>query len=113
MHELSLAWEVIGLTEREAAAHGVNAISELEIEVGDLSGVDAGAFGSALELITPNTILEGSVIRINRTPGMGFCPECQTRFPVRHRMEACPGCGGYPSEIEGGREFRVVSMLTG
>lgn len=107
-----MAWEVIELTKREAERHGVKAIQEVEIEVGDLSGVEADAFQSALELITANTILDSAIIKINRTSGAGFCSGCNRDFPVRHRMATCPECGNYPSRVEGGREFRVLSILT-
>jgi len=51
MHEFSMALEVISLAQREAEKNSANAIQEITIEVGDLSGVEADAFESALGLI--------------------------------------------------------------
>jgi len=112
MHELSLAMEVIGLAEREAGKHGVSSIQEIRIEVGNLCGVDADAFQSALELMVKNTILEDAEICLLRSPGKGRCNGCNLEFEMKNRLDVCPECQCFPSEITGGLEFRVVSLLT-
>ncbi len=111
MHELSLATSLINLIEREAAKSGFMAVLEVQIEVGDLSGVEADAFGSALELLVSDTILSGAEITILRTPGHGKCNTCDREFLMTTRTDTCPGCKAFPSEISGGEEFRVVSMV--
>jgi hydrogenase nickel incorporation protein HypA/HybF len=111
MHELSLALEVVELTRREAEKHRVSIIKELEIEVGYLSGVEADAFQSALELIVKETILENATIQIIRTPGNGFCRTCDNDFLLNQPLDTCPVCGNYPTRVWGGNEFRVKSML--
>lgn len=111
MHELSLAWEVIELSWKEATKHKVTVIRELEIEIGDLSGVDATAFQSALELIVKGTILSETTILIRRIQATAWCSECCMNFPVSQRLTSCPECGDIPSRVTGGREFRIVSLL--
>ncbi|MEI6888219.1 MAG: hydrogenase maturation nickel metallochaperone HypA [Bacteroidales bacterium] len=113
MHELSLATEVIELAQREAGKRGLTVIEEILIEVGDLSGVEADAFESALGLIVKGSILEGAEIKILRTPGKAKCSGCNSEFDMSQRMATCPGCGSFPSEFSGGEEFRVVSLLAG
>jgi hydrogenase nickel incorporation protein HypA/HybF len=113
MHELSLASEVIELARREAVKNGVVWIREILIEVGDLSGVEADAFQFALELIVKDSILENAVISLIRTPGRGTCRNCKSDFEMKNRLDACPECLSFPSEITGGQEFRVISMLAG
>lgn len=111
MHELSLAMEVIELAAREAEKNSVTDIFEIEIEVGDLSGVEAETFQSALEMIVKDTLLEHTLIRVNRTPAIGSCMNCSKEFDMKERLSTCPHCHGYPSEIRGGQDFRVVSIL--
>jgi hydrogenase nickel incorporation protein HypA/HybF len=112
MHELSLALEVIDLVQREADKHGVSAIREIEIEVGDLSGVEAEPFQSALEMMVRDTILENATILLNRSPGNGHCSACDLDFIMRQRLDSCPECQCFPSKVWGGDEFRVISILT-
>ncbi len=110
MHELSLALEVIELVQREAVKNSLTTVSELQIEVGDLSGVEADAFQSALEMLMRDTILDNAIIDLVRTPGKGKCHSCNSEFVMTHRLDTCSECRSFPSEISGGEEFRVVSM---
>jgi len=110
MHELSLAMEVIELAQREAGKNGVSSVGEVVIEVGDLSGVEAEAFQSALEMLVRDTLLERAMISVIRTPGHGRCNACNLEFEMKSRMDTCRECGCFPSEISGGEEFRLVSI---
>lgn len=111
MHEFSLAIEVINLAQREAMRNGAETIQEITIEVGELSGVEADAFESALELLVKESILEKADLNIVRTPGKGKCNACNHEFTMSHRMATCPRCQCFPSEISGGEEFKVVSLV--
>ena len=111
MHEFSMAIEVIKLAQREAEKNSASVIQEITIEVGDLSGVEADAFETALEMLAKGSILENAAISIIRTSGKGRCNSCNTEFEMNHRMATCPQCQWFPSEISGGEEFRVVSLM--
>ena len=82
MHELSLAMEVIELVQHEADKNGVSIIEEILIEVGDLCGVEADIFQSALEIVIKDTLLENASVRIIRTPGKGKCSACNLEFEI-------------------------------
>ena len=111
MHEFSMAIEVIKLAQREAEKNSASVIQEITVEVGDLSGVEADAFETALEMLVKGSILENATISILRTSGKGKCNSCNTEFEMNHRMATCPQCQCFPSEISGGEEFRVVSLM--
>jgi hydrogenase nickel incorporation protein HypA/HybF len=111
MHEFSLAIEVINLAQREVERNMAEKIQEMTIEVGYLSGVEADAFESALELLVKESILENANINIIRTSGKGKCNTCDYEFEMKYRMATCPKCKCFPSEIIGGEEFRVVSLV--
>jgi len=110
MHEFSMALEVINLTKREVEKNKVMAVKEITIEVGDLSGVEADAFESALDLLKRDSILASAAIHIIRTPGKGRCNACELEFEMNQRMACCPSCHCFPSEVSGGQQFRVVSL---
>jgi hydrogenase nickel incorporation protein HypA/HybF len=111
MHELSLAMEVVEMSKREAGKNGVSTIHEILIEVGDLSGIEADVFQSALEMVVKDTLLENASVNIIRIPGKGKCSSCNLEFEMNNRLDSCPQCGCIPSEISGGQEFRVLSIL--
>jgi hydrogenase nickel incorporation protein HypA/HybF len=110
MHEFSLASEVISIVQREVEKRNAPVIDEITIEVGSLSGVEADAFESALKLLTEGSVLEHAVLNILRINGRGVCKSCSLEFEMTKRMESCPHCHAFPSEINGGNEFRIVSM---
>lgn len=111
MHELSLAAEVIKLVQKEAGLNHATAISEITIEVGNISGVEAEPFESALRLLTEGTLLEKAFLNIVKIKARGNCLNCKSDFDMNYRVDTCPECGSFPAEIKGGNEFRVVSLL--
>ena len=111
MHEFSLAIEVVKLAQNEAKKNRALSVSEITVEVGNMSGVEAEPFESALRLLTEGSILEKARLNIIKINGKGKCIACECEFEMNQRMDTCPECGSFPSEILGGNEFRVVSLL--
>jgi len=111
MHEFSLAGEVIKLAEYEAGKNGALLVSEITVEVGNMTGIEADALEMALGILSEGSILEKAILNIVRTRGKGICSECGKEFEMERRMDTCPACNSFPSEIRGGNEFRLVSML--
>ena len=111
MHELTLAMEVIRIAGNEADKIMAKSILEIDIEVGDLSGVEPDAFKSALELLSKDSVLNNATINILRSTGKGRCDSCDFEFEMINLTATCPKCQAFPSEIWGGREFRVLSLV--
>ncbi len=111
MHEFSLAGEVIRLAEKEAEKHAALSVTEITIEVGKFSGIEADAFNEALKIVAEGTVMAGATINVITPAGRGLCSTCSREFEMNYRMDACPECGSFPSEIKGGTEFRVVSLV--
>ena len=112
MHEFSLASEVLKIAQREAEKNMVRSVSEITIEVGNISGVEVETFKSALGLLSEGSILENACLNIVSIKGRGICLNCELEFEMNQRIDTCPKCNSFPSEIRGGNEFRVVSLLT-
>jgi hydrogenase nickel incorporation protein HypA/HybF len=111
MHEFSLAGEVIRLAEFEAKKNNARSVSDITIEVGNMSGVEAEAFETALCLLSEGSVLDKACINIVRLKGKGICIACNQEFEMNRRIDTCPECHSFPSEIRGGNEFRVVSLM--
>jgi len=111
MHELSLAMDVIDLASAEAAKHSTFHIYEIEIEVGELSGVETEAFQFSLEMLAKESILNRAEIKILCIPGKAKCGGCKQEYDMHDLLTACPLCGGYAADIISGKEFRVKSMI--
>ncbi len=111
MHELSLAEEVIRIAGYEAGRNDAGRVSEITIEAGIFCGVEIDAFRSALEMLAEGTMLANAEINIQRIDGEGYCSECGREFNMNNRVDTCPVCNSFPSEIRRGYEFRVVSIV--
>jgi hydrogenase nickel incorporation protein HypA/HybF len=111
MHEFSLAGEVIKLAQQEAEKNLARSVSEITIEVGNMTGITVEAFESALGLLSEGSILEKARLNIMRIKGKGVCNACDQEYEMNQRIDTCPKCHSFPSEIRGGNEFRVVSLL--
>jgi hydrogenase nickel incorporation protein HypA/HybF len=111
MHEFSLATDLISLVEDYVRDNNCGTVKELNIEVGTLSGVEAGAFETALELLIPDSFLRNSKINILSTPGIGNCLNCRNGFPMYARLDTCPDCGSIPATVTGGDAFKVSSLV--
>ena len=111
MHELSIAQSIVELAEREARNHRAVSIEELELEIGDLAGIDWLALEFAMESAVKDTILENARVIRQRVAGEGRCGDCENQFPMENLFSACPFCGSYMVKIIKGKELRIKSLM--
>jgi hydrogenase nickel incorporation protein HypA/HybF len=111
MHELSIVMNIISIAEQEAAKSNAANIEEIEMEIGELSGIEMAAFDFAWEQAVKGTLLEEAVKNINRIEGKGVCIDCNASFAMHQLYEPCPVCGEHFITIEKGKELRVKSLV--
>jgi hydrogenase nickel incorporation protein HypA/HybF len=111
MHELSIAMSIVDIAEENAAASGVKSVSEIQIEVGDISGVVHEALEFAMEEAVKNTVLQNAKRVVITIPGKAKCLECKHEFEIGDVFTPCPQCSSFNNEIISGQELRVKSML--
>lgn len=111
MHELSIAMSIVEIAEENAAMAGVNTVSEIQIEIGNLSGVVDEALEFALEEAVKNTVLKNAQRIIIKIPGKAKCLECYHEFAIDDIFTPCPKCGSFNNDVINGQELRVKSML--
>ena len=110
MHELSIAQSIVELAEKEARNHHAVLIEELELEIGDLAGIDQIALDFALESAIKGSLLENARIVRQQIAGEGRCGDCESLFPVENLFSACPVCRSYAVKIIKGKELRVKAL---
>jgi hydrogenase nickel incorporation protein HypA/HybF len=111
MHELSIAMSIVDIATAETSRAGSSRVIELELEVGDLSGVDTEALEFALEVATRQTVLEHAHVNIHQIAAEADCNVCHHRFPVEDLYTPCPVCHSFDSRLLCGNELRVRSLL--
>lgn len=110
MHELTVVMNIIDIAKKELEEACLNKIEVVELEIGELSGIEMTAFDFAWQVSINNTILENSFRKIILTKGKAKCRECGNVFLTNSFYNACPNCKGLYSEIIRGKELRVKSI---
>ena len=111
MHELSIALGIVQIAEKELHKSSASRIDEIELDIGELSGIEF----ESLEFVWPsaveNTVLQSANRKINTITGKAICLDCDTEFRIKNHYDSCPACGSLIREIINGRELRVKSIL--
>lgn len=110
MHELSIALSIIDLAEKEARSAGSTRITEVQIEIGQLAGVDREALEFSLEMARQKTMMSNAKIAIETIPGIAFCNQCQSSFRTIELIPSCPDCDSL-THLVNGTELKLKSIL--
>jgi hydrogenase nickel incorporation protein HypA/HybF len=110
MHEFSIAVSMVDIALEYAEKAKASRVNEVELEIGELSGVVYDAMEFAMEAAIQGTLLEGAKIKIQAPPGMAVCHTCGYEFRIENIFDACPECGAYNPKVISGKELRVKSL---
>ncbi|GAB4310968.1 MAG: hydrogenase maturation nickel metallochaperone HypA [Bacteroidales bacterium] len=110
MHELSIVMSIIDIAEGEARKAEASAITEIELEIGQFSGVEKDALDFAIEAGKKGTMLEEAEWVVHHIRGEAVCSECGTQFNPDELFSPCPSCGSPFHEWRKGKELRVKSI---
>ena len=111
MHELSIVLGIIDIADQYTRDAGASGVEEIDLEIGELSGVDPAALDFAWDLAIKNTVLENAVRKINSIAGRAKCMDCDSEFKIGHYTDPCPVCGKHLLSIVQGKEMRVKSLV--
>ncbi len=111
MHELSVASDLLDFLLQTARENGAATVktATLRVGVGSCLNPDSLAFG--FEALAAGTPAEGCRLDIVSQPAPVACPTCGWSGETRDLADLiCPGCGGFPLRVLGGRELTVESV---
>lgn len=111
MHELSIVMGIIDIAEQETRKANAQKVDKIELEIGELAGVEIQALEFAWSSAVPNTSLAQAEREIHHIAALAECLECNTRFKLSSKYEACPECSSYFRDIIQGKELRVKSLI--
>lgn len=76
MHEYGLMEAVVERALEESRARGGLAVDRVRIEVGAFALASPESLGTAFEILSRGTALEGAALEIRQTPGRAACEAC-------------------------------------
>ena len=69
MHELSIAEELLQIITEKAAQVGIGKIEQINLKIGEFSGILPDALVFAFEMLSKDTITDGARIEIEQSGG--------------------------------------------
>ena len=111
MHELSIAMSILELATEEARKNEAFTITQVDVEIGTLAGVETEALLFAWESARSGTPAQNAPLLIHTVQAEAACLECKKAFPVEHLFAQCPECGSFRYDIRTGRELRIRSLM--
>ena len=110
MHEIGVVRQVIRTVEDFAKENDIKEVSEVVLDIGELSLVIPKYVEDIYAVTTEGTILEGTKLIINVIPGMAECDECDEIFNVIEHEGYCPNCGSFEKQVLSGTDFMIKEI---
>jgi hydrogenase nickel incorporation protein HypA/HybF len=94
MHELGIVFHIIRTVEDVGKENKLSAVSEVTLEVGEVSGiVDTYLQDCWRWAADRSALLAGSKLVIERIPAVTFCEHCGQTYGTVAHGKICPHCG--------------------
>ncbi len=110
MHELSIVMNILDIVEESAVKNGASAVTEVEMEIGELAGIEFDAFDFAVESAPRSDLLKDAKFKVHRIKPVARCNDCSHQFATSSYSDPCPVCKSFKTEIIKGNELRVKSF---
>jgi hydrogenase nickel incorporation protein HypA/HybF len=110
MHELSITMSILEIVEENAKKLNARIVEEIEMDIGELSGVDFDALEFAIEHSQKPEIMKNVKFVINKIPAKAKCNNCEHEFELSDYYTACPKCNNFDHDIFQGKELKVKSI---
>jgi len=110
MHELALCQALLDQLAAIAARHRADSITSIIVQVGPLSGVEAGLFARAFEIAREGTLASRAALTIRTGAIVTECTACGATSKVTKNRLRCVGCGNFRVTIVEGRELLLESV---
>lgn len=111
MHELSIAISIVDSVINQAKMASADRVSEVELDIGILSGIEYSSLEFALGVAAKETILEKTLFRINRVEPVAECPACEHLYTPDGMFSHCPECNKQGIRLIRGTELQIKSLL--
>jgi len=110
MHEMSIAESIIDIVREEMSRRGIERLETINLVVGTMSAVVPQHLALCFEIVTKDTPLEGTALRIREVPLTYRCFGCNKEFIAEEMTFVCPDCGEGGLQLIAGRELAVESL---
>ncbi|MFW6038644.1 MAG: hydrogenase maturation nickel metallochaperone HypA [Candidatus Saliniplasma sp.] len=119
MHEYSVMKQLVAALLDELQDKEIDKVKQVRVEVGDLTFLGENQLKFAYEVLSKDTILEGSELKVLNKPAKIHCSRCGYEGGVKYSDDhsfhynvpvlSCPECDSKPEVIQG-KEMTIVGV---
>lgn len=110
MHELSIAEQLIDSVIASAVANGAEKITEVALEVGEMTLIVNSALEMAFEAVSKDTMAQGAKLIITEKSIKVKCLSCNNTFPAEIGNYLCPACNRAEGKVVEGNDILITSI---
>lgn len=110
MHELAVTQSLLKLAAEHADAAEATRITDIYIEIGQLSSYVDESVQFYWDLISKGTVAQGATLHFHRVPMELECRDCDHCFEPTGASFECPSCKGEHVEVVSGDVFQLVGL---
>lgn len=110
MHEIGVVRQMCKTVIDFAAENHLQSISEIVVEIGELSLIIPKYVEDVYPLVIEDTMLQDTKLIIEEIPGLAECDECDEIFNVVENEGYCPNCGSFEKTVLSGRDFNIKEV---
>jgi Zn finger protein HypA/HybF (possibly regulating hydrogenase expression) len=111
MHEMGIVVQIVKRLEQAASDNGVNKISSVTMELGEVSGiVDYYLLDCWKWAASKSELLDGCKMEIEVLPAVTLCNDCGKTYGTVEHGRVCPYCGSENTVLEKGNEINIKDM---
>jgi hydrogenase nickel incorporation protein HypA/HybF len=110
VHELSITESILNAAISHAQKANAKKVTDLHLVIGSLSSIVDDSVQFYWEMISKDTLCEGSQLHFKRLKAQVQCQECKKEYELEHELLPCPQCGSMNIRILSGDEFRLESI---
>lgn len=110
MHELAIAKGIIDIVNSEAKEKGFDRVLEINLSIGEYSGVVPECIREFFPIAAAGTPAEGARIQVENIPARFQCLDCGYEGEADRKNACCPSCRSTAIKMIAGREFYVESL---
>ena len=110
MHEIGVVRQMCKTVMEFAAENQIQSVSEIVVEIGELSLIIPKYVEDVYPLVVEDTMLKDTKLIIEEIPGLAECDECDEIFNVVEHKGYCPNCGSFEKTVSTGKDFNIKEV---
>lgn len=111
MHELSIVTGIVSTMTDYMAENALTEISEIILEVGELSDVIPEYLEACYPIATEDTVLENTKLTVERHISHAKCRDCGETYEYVKHYGQCPYCQSLKKDVLDGKEFFISKIV--